>query len=212
MIKRLGDISGEKYAVKYSHRYPKNEPWWEKPPVALLIRDPRDVIVSHFFQITKRRKKECPENISDFIRDPKWGIDNVVHFYNEWYEVYPNISQCMLLRYEDLQKDCHSEFKRLLEFFAIEVEETFIKDAVDYCSFDNMQRIEHDMSAKKPNKIGHLGAGDIEDLESYKVRRGKVGGYIDYLSPEDIQYLEKQITRLKGYSIYKAERDKNDRL
>ena len=33
-----------------------------------------------------------------------------------------------------------------------------------------------------------LRAGDVHDPESFKVRRGKVGGYREYLSLEDQQY------------------------
>lgn len=212
MVKRLNEVFDKAIKIKFSHGYPKGEPWWEKMPIALLVRDPRDVIVSHFFQITKRRKKECPESISDFIRDPKWGIDNVVYFYNEWHKVWPNVSQRILLTYENLQKDCYTEFGRLLRFFSIAIEDDIVRDVVNHCSFDNMRQIEHRMSIKKPNKIGYLGAGDIEDFESYKVRRGKIGGYVDYLSTEDIKYLEERIEQLQGYEMYKGNRDGSVKL
>lgn len=207
MIKRVEDLSNEKYSVEYSHKCPEDKVWYERSLIALLIRDPRDVVVSRFFQITRRRKKECPENLSDFIRDPKWGIESVIHFYNEWYRMWQSVPQCILLTYENLQRDCYSEFSRLLNFFSIEVEEEIIRNTIDYCSFDNMQRREYEMSIAKPNKIGWLGAGNVEDFESYKVRRGKVGGYVDYLSSKDIEYLEEHVEQLKGYEMYKGNED-----
>ena len=33
-----------------------------------------------------------------------------------------------------------------------------------------------------------LQPGDVSDPESYKVRKGKVGGYADYLASDDIEY------------------------
>ena len=41
-----------------------------------------------------------------------------------------------------------------------------------------------------------LRAGDVRDPESFKVRRGKIGGYEDYLSAEDRQYATDALTRL----------------
>jgi hypothetical protein len=49
-----------------------------------------------------------------------------------------------------------------------------------------------------------LRAGDVRDPESFKVRRGKVGGYAEYLSVEDQQYAAVAIQKLDprfGYSI-----------
>jgi len=31
---------------------------------------------------------------------------------------------------------------------------------------------------------------DKNDPESFKTRRGKVGGYVDYLTPQDIEFLD----------------------
>ena len=41
-----------------------------------------------------------------------------------------------------------------------------------------------------------LGAGDPADPESYKVRKGKVGGYVDYLSQDHIAYIDDCIREL----------------
>jgi hypothetical protein len=50
-----------------------------------------------------------------------------------------------------------------------------------------------------------LKPGDKNDPESYKTRRGKVGGYIDYLSSEEIEYLnQKMKTSLSDIYNYKV--------
>jgi hypothetical protein len=41
-----------------------------------------------------------------------------------------------------------------------------------------------------------LRAGDVRDPESFKVRRGKVGGYEEYLSPKDQEYAKRALRRL----------------
>ena len=56
--------------------------------------------------------------------------------------------------------------------------------ALDFSEFGNMQKLE--AAGVFNSKI--LQARDIRDPESFKVRRGKIGGYEDYLSAEDRQY------------------------
>jgi len=62
-----------------------------------------------------------------------------------------------------------------------------------------MMRMERENSLNS----GRLRPVDIDDAESYKVRKGKVGGYVDYLSDEDIGYLnQKTKTILPDYFGY----------
>ncbi len=49
-----------------------------------------------------------------------------------------------------------------------------------------------------------LRAGDTQDPESFKVRRGKIGGFEDYLSPEDQALAASALQELDprfGYSV-----------
>jgi hypothetical protein len=41
-----------------------------------------------------------------------------------------------------------------------------------------------------------MGPGDVRDPESFKVRRGKVGGYREYLSIEDQKYAADALMKL----------------
>jgi hypothetical protein len=41
-----------------------------------------------------------------------------------------------------------------------------------------------------------LRAGDTQDPESFKVRRGKIGGFADYLSPNDQRFAAAALGRL----------------
>jgi hypothetical protein len=41
-----------------------------------------------------------------------------------------------------------------------------------------------------------LQPGDARDPESFKVRRGKIGGYIDYLEQEDMAYVAEVMREL----------------
>ena len=66
------------------------------------------------------------------------------------------------------------------------------QEALDFSRFENMQRLE--AAGAFDSKI--LRPGDVRDPESFKVRRGKVGGYRDYLSAEDQEYAAEALTEL----------------
>jgi hypothetical protein len=92
--------------------------------------------------------------------------------------------------------------RRVLHFIGIkDVQENTIKKAVEFASFENMRNMEITNTSPKSK----LKPGDKNDPESYKTRRGKVGGYIDYLSSEEIEYLnQKMKTSLSDIYNYKV--------
>jgi len=67
---------------------------------------------------------------------------------------------------------------------------------VSYACFANMQKLE--ASGQFPSK--RLVPGNVNDIDSFKVRRGKVGGYRDYLNTEDCAFLD-QLIREAGCSL-----------
>jgi hypothetical protein len=153
--------------------------------VALLVRDPRDVVVSSYFQAAKRMHAYAG-SIHEFIRDECFGIRTIVAMYGAWEKSQHVPGDFLLLRYEDLHRDPAVCLRSLLGFMELEQpNEAAIAAAVRYGGFENMRRLE--ISGHFEHK---LRPGDPEDPESYKVRKGVVGGYADYLSPEDIRYVE----------------------
>src|SRR4029453_15975381 len=51
--------------------------------VLLLCRDPRDTAISCFFEAT-RRKQVYRGTLSEFLRDPHYGMEKIVRFYEFW--------------------------------------------------------------------------------------------------------------------------------
>jgi len=66
------------------------------------------------------------------------------------------------------------------------------QEAFEFSRFENIQTLE--ASAAFDSKILH--PGDVRDPESFKVRRGKVGGYREYLSAEDQKYAADALAEL----------------
>ena len=176
---------------------------YKNKKVIFLVRDPRDIMVSQYFQMTKRQYEydwQYHSDISSFIRDERYGVDTLLHFMNIWYENKSVPSDFLLVRYEDMKTDTCKELERVIKFIGIEgVGREITCDAVNFADFDNMMRMERENSLNS----GRLRPVDIDDAESYKVRKGKVGGYVDYLSDEDIGYLnQKTKTILPDYFGY----------
>ena len=162
--------------------------------VVLLVRDPRDVLVSYYFQYTKRGDKERANDagfngtLSDFIRYEIGGSRSLVGFYNIWARNREVPKRFLLLRYEDFQANVRKEFVKLIKFLGLpDLGQAAIDDAVSFGSFDNLRRLEETNALKsfrlEPPKDG--------DREGYKIRRGVVGGYTDYLNEEDIAFIER---------------------
>jgi len=89
----------------------------------------------------------------------------------------------LLVRYEDLHADTPGEIRRILAFIGVpHVSDASVTEAIEFASLQNMQKIERTGTynvARPP---------DAADPNSYKARRGKVGGYVDHLSADDLAF------------------------
>jgi hypothetical protein len=158
--------------------------------VVLLVREPRDVMVSCYFQATKRINV-YEGSISDFVRSEQYGIERCVKFYSIWSQNRHVPAEFLIVRYEDMHANPQAVLKSVLDFMSVcGVSQQMLRDAIEFGRFDNMKKLE----ATGHFKRQVLTPGNAKDGESFKVRRGKVGGYADYLSPDDCQYLTQVIT------------------
>lgn len=158
--------------------------------IILLARDPRDAFVSLFVQTT-RRVQENPDALkrqstSELLRDPAFGICSIVEVMNGWIAELAGANRNFtLFRYETLRENPERGFREVLAALGETTpEEDAFAHALAFSDFGNMKKLEQQGAFE--SKI--LRAGDVRDPESFKVRRGKVGGYREYLSLEDQQY------------------------
>src|SRR6266550_2429025 len=98
-----------------------------------------------------------------------------------------------IVRYESLREFPAENFRILLAVLGETTPDMSIfQGALDFSQFDNMQKLE--AAGAFDSKI--LRPGDARDPESFKVRRGKIGGYREYLSAEDQEYAADALTKL----------------
>jgi hypothetical protein len=173
--------------------------------VVLLVRDPRDVIVSLYFHESRRERRDVGDIETFALRSPG-PFDTLLRYYRIWEENRRAPAAFLLVRYEDLQADTARELRRVLSFVGLgDIRHDTVADAVAFASFDSMRRLELD------DAFGtvQLRPGSRGDTESFKTRRGVVGGYRDYLGPAAIRELERrmrsELPSLYGYAPHASE-------
>ncbi len=182
---------------------PAAELWRAK--VILLVRDPRDAFVSHYVQLS-RPSADAPDKLktltaSEMLHDPMLGIEQIVRTMNDWLREFGDRPNVTLLRYEDLKAAPNEYFRRALAATGEdEIPSDIFEEAVRFTQFGNMKKLE--AAGAFDSKI--LQTRDQSDPESANVRRGKVGGFTDYLSLEDQAFAAEAMRALDrrfGYSV-----------
>lgn len=173
--------------------------------IILLARDPRDCFVSLYVQITRRDPGTPAElkqkTISELLRDGRFGIGAIVRTMNDWMNEFAGRADFTIVHYELLRASPCEGFRALLQALGEKSPEmSILQEALEFSRFDNMQKME--AAGAFSSKI--LQAGDVRDPESFKVRRGKIGGYEEYLSMEDRNYAAEEMRKLDprfGYNL-----------
>jgi len=175
----------------------------------LLVRDPRDVAVSQFFQwkyrmrAAKKRLNRYPleeVDLYDFVTGPA-GLPRIVDFLNAWARELPRIRELLVVRYEDMRADTARELRRILEFLGERPTDAELADCVTFASVENMRRLEERRVFRLAGT--RLVPGQRGNPDSYKVRRAKVGGWRDYFDDAQIRaidaYVRERLDPVFGY-------------
>ena len=173
--------------VRGKYLVPKRE--LQRAKIVLLVRDPRDCFVSLYVQMTRRDPtapaKFQKKTVSDLLRDERFGIPGIIRAMNDWLHEFAGRNNFMIIRYEALRASPAEHFRELLAVLGETAPDISIfQEALDFSQFENMQKLE--AAGAFDSKI--LLPGDVRDPESFKVRRGKIGGYREYLPAEDQEY------------------------
>ena len=125
-----------------------------------IVRDPRAVAVSYAYHSDISFEK----SINLLLMENRIGINDggyqearmswKVHF-NSWLNCsFPKL----LIKYEDLNKDTHNTFKKILIFInqflgnKFEINEDKIKKTIDICAFSNLSKLESEIGFKEKQK------------------------------------------------------------
>ncbi|MBK1699662.1 sulfotransferase domain-containing protein [Thiococcus pfennigii] len=149
--------------------------------VVLLVRDPRDVLVSSFFQQTQRNVN-YQGRLETYIRGPVGGLTTILAFYNIWARNAHVPKALLLITYEEMREAPAATLRKVLDFYALqEISDAEAEAAVEFCRFENMKEMEQ----QGRYATRSLSARRSADERTFKMRKGKVGGYREHLSPQD---------------------------
>jgi hypothetical protein len=169
--------------------------------IVLLARNPCDIAVSWYFQFTRRQSAHKQELINHFIEHPidrrtiaMWdfvrhsdiGLPFLIDYLNTWERNLALLERSLLIRYEDLRAKPADILQRITELMGESFSAAELQEAVRFGSFENLRKLE----SKGFFRQGGLTLRNPRDLNTFKVRRGKVNGYRDYFTPAQAAELE----------------------
>ncbi|GFZ02447.1 sulfotransferase 2B [Actinidia rufa] len=199
--------------IAHSHRlFSTHIPYHALPPsiksfaigcrIVYLCRNPYDTFISAWHFFTKARPDSLKSlSLNDafdmycrgvFGYGPFWD-----HVLDYWKESLERPQKVLFLKYEDLKENPILHMKRLAEFmgvpFSIEEEkEGLIEEISRLCSINNLRELD-------VNKTGKF---DPYFENKTLFRRGEVGDWVNYLTPEMVERLDKIMKeKMDGFGL-----------
>lgn len=170
-------------------------------PVILLVRDPRDVAVSLYFHWLHRVKAhnkmldDMPLDGADismyeFITGPQSGLPAIIDFMNRWLQQSRKMPQLAMYRYEDLRAKTEKYLEQVLHTLGEQPAADEVAEVVAFAEFEKMKQREQSGQVSD----SRLAAGDVNNPDSFKARRAKVGGYRDYFDAAQIEHIDSLVS------------------
>lgn len=171
--------------VPASHELVGSPIEWAGKDVIVLVRDPRDVMVSMYFHL-KFREEKFGGTISEFLRSGDVGVARMTAAWERWH-ANRHLAKSMLVQsYEEMHRDPKRILRQVLQVLGLNsFDEKAASEAVQFTSFENLRKLE-----EKSYFNSSLLTNESGNPNGAKVREGKVGGYKEHLSAADIAYIE----------------------
>jgi len=191
----------DNYLRGYTGNVDSKKDFYKKKTV-LLVRNPRDVAVSQFFQwkyrmrpekkaMNKYPAHEADISVYDFVMDDNQGLSHIITFMNNWATELDKIENLLVVRYEDLRSHPEREMARVVEFLGMEANEEFLKDTAEFASVENLRKKEQENYFWRSGS--RVQAKDVNDPNTFKVRKAKVGGYKDYFDDDQVAQVDAMV-------------------
>lgn len=151
----------------------------------LFVRDPRDVVISHYHHMSKLTLSTMPADmdLSEFLRTDLFGIRHVVAYLNAVLEGLPERSRAFRLMYfEDAVERPSVELAGLMEFLLESPSDArAVALSTGLATFDYLKtRERHNRQSAER---------DAPDPARFRV--GKTRGYLDVLSADDLEFVNR---------------------
>lgn len=155
----------------------------------VLVRDPRDTLVSYWYQKGVREQRPVPASLRVFADSPVYGIERISQSTSlllDFYESHPG--EKLLVAYEDLVRDQTRGLSTVL-CFALDgrpPDESCLRRALEGSMFEAMRDWERRLTRREARVLYRDRFGPRQDgaLKNgyFKVRRGEVGAFTTEMS------------------------------
>ena len=167
--------------------------------IVMLVRDPRDIAVSQYFQWKYRMRRikkmlnDYPAHgadvsIFDFVMNHDVGLPEIIAFLEMWERELPRVAGSVVVRYEDMRADPEERAAPRARV---------PRHARQRCADPGRGRLRRlrQYEAARAERVFWLSGlrlrpGDRANPQSYKVRRAKVGGWRDYFDDEEVAAID----------------------
>jgi len=185
----------DNYLRGYTGNVDSKKDFYDKKTI-LLVRDPRDVAVSQFHQWKYRMRPEkkamnnYPEHdadisVYDFVKHDGQGLNHIIDFMNAWATELDKIDELLVIRYEDMKARPEEEMRRVVTFLGLEPSDEYLADTAEFASVENLRKKEQENYFWRSGS--RVQAKDVNDPNTFKVRKAKVGGYRDYFDDDQVE-------------------------
>jgi|SRR5580704_15658226 Sulfotransferase domain len=177
------------------------------PKVVYIVRDPRDVAVSQYHFQRKRRVIEDGSPIEDFVRGFITGQSSIYGSWGEnaasWLAARNGRPNFLLMRYEDMLEDTHSELAKIASFLGVSASAEHLRRAVENSSADQMRKLEKSQA--------HLWSSTKDTRQDVPfVRAATASGWKSELPDESVAEIESEwgtLMRFLRYDLATNNRD-----
>lgn len=162
--------------------------------VVLIIRDPRDVCVSHWHLLKFRARREPARSMDlfDWVMESKHGLNFVIQFLNDWSSAIDSgvVEDIAVFRYEDLKRYPHRMVRRIALAFGVPRE---------HLGLNLIHRVVEETTLEKiREKFRH--SNHEEDQRMWSARRGEVGAWREYFTEDQAEKIDARIrSKLVGF-------------
>jgi len=166
--------------IQFSHKLYTKEQAYSK--TLMIQRSIPDTLISEYFHFTRHLKSDNTAIEEYLFKSEQQGVFRLCHYLNAWAE-QPEGDHCLTITYEGLHKEPEQNFATILRFLNIDIDQTILKAAIKQASFDSMASQE----AQKP--IPNI-QYNYQNIESRRVRKGRVNAHQAYLDEATIQKIQ----------------------
>ncbi len=168
---RLSEVDPRLPAIKPMHeKYDQFDHGYAGQKIILLVRDPRDALVSRYHQ---HQDALGFDSLEHYVQEST-ELADYIQFYNDW-QTHQEAADLLVVRYEDMKANTLRETSRVFSFVDLPITTDEMERAIAHASFQNMRKME--LKGGRQVGIGVMAARNPNNPDSFKVRRGAVGGY-----------------------------------